>query len=47
MRAKMEQAALLLDTIVVWGLYLAFYLAVFGGLTIGWYATARQIILGG
>jgi hypothetical protein len=45
-RAKIEQAALLLDTIAVWGLYLVFYLVIFGALTIVSYATARRIILG-
>ncbi len=46
MRARVEQAALLLKTIAVWGLYLMLYFVIFGALTIGSYATARQIILG-
>ncbi len=46
MRARIEQATLLLDTIGVWGLYLAFYLVVFSALTISAYATAQHVFLG-
>jgi hypothetical protein len=44
-RAK-EQSAPSLDTIAMWGLYLVFYLVVFGALIIGAYATAQQFVLG-
>lgn len=46
MRARTGQAALLLKTIAVWGLYLMLYFVIFGALTIGSYAAARQIVLG-
>ena len=47
MRVKREQAAPLLNTIAVWGLYLSFYLAIFATLIIGVYALAQRIILEG
>jgi hypothetical protein len=43
----MELAALLLDSIGVWGLYLGLYLAIFSALTIGAYATVQHIVFGG
>ncbi len=42
----MQQVASLLKAMAVWGLYLMLYFVIFGALTIGSYATARQIILG-
>ena len=43
MQEKVEQAV---DTIAVWGLYLLFYTAIFGALTLGTYAIAQQIVSG-
>jgi len=40
---KLEQAV---DAIAFWGLYLLFYTAIFGALTLGAYAMAQQIVSG-